>query len=119
MSTPFRASNSSRHWPPPMATDCSGFLATMIGMPVSADSRLSRPCSSAPPPVRTMPCSMMSAASSGGLVERDLHRVDDGSHGLLDGVADLGRAAHDRLGQAGDEVAAADLGVQLLLELAG
>src|SRR5437762_2547006 len=53
-----------------------------------------------------------------GLVEGDLHRVHDGGHRLLDGVADLGRAAHDGLGQAGDEVAAADLGVQLLLQLA-
>src|SRR5690606_15285458 len=67
-STLFSASNSSRDWPEPTATACSGLGATTIGMPVSWCSRASRPWSSAPPPARQMPLSMMSAASSGGVL---------------------------------------------------
>src|SRR5690349_10314873 len=51
-----------------------------------------------------------------GLVERDLHRVDDRRHRLLHRLADLLRGGDDRLREAGDEVAPADLCVQLLLE---
>ena len=48
----------------------SGSRATTMGIPVSSCSRASSPCRRAPPPVRTMPCSMMSAASSGGVLSR-------------------------------------------------
>src|SRR5204862_232960 len=53
-----------------MTTEWSGFLAMMMGIPVSAEGRASRPCRRAPPPVSTMPCSMMSAANSGGVLSR-------------------------------------------------
>ena len=52
-------------------------------------------------------------------VERDLDGVDDGRHRLVDGLADLLGRRHDGLRKAGHEVAAADLGVELLLELVG
>ena len=48
------------------------------------------------------------------LVQCGLHRIDDRVDGLLDGFADLRVADHDRLGQAADQVAAADLGLLLL-----
>ena len=48
----------------------SGSSATCTGMPVSWRSRSSRPRSRAPPPVSTMPRSMMSPASSGGVWSR-------------------------------------------------
>ncbi|MNV56410.1 hypothetical protein D3C71_1486930 [compost metagenome] len=54
----------------PTATQSSGFSATMTGMPVSRARSLSRLRSSAPPPVSTMPRSIMSAASSGGHFSR-------------------------------------------------
>ena len=60
-------------------------------MPVSAwMSRSSRPCSSAPPPVSTMP-SLHDVGRELGrrLVERDLDRVDDRGDRLLDRLADL------------------------------
>src|SRR4051794_795354 len=66
-STCWRASNSSTHFPAPMATECSGSSAMCTGIPVSCRSRSSRPRSSAPPPVSTSPRSMMSPASSGGV----------------------------------------------------
>jgi len=63
-------SNSSMHLPEPKATECSGSSATWIGMLVSCLSRSSSPRSMAPPPVRTIPLSMTSAASSGGVRSR-------------------------------------------------
>ena len=48
----------------------SGSSATCTGIPVSWRSRSSRPRSRAPPPVSTMPRSMMSPASSGGVWSR-------------------------------------------------
>ena len=50
------------------------------------------------------------------LVEGDLHGVDDGRDGLFDGLADLLGGRDDGLGQAGDEVATANLGVELFFE---
>ena len=44
-------------------------MATTIGIPVSVARRWSRPRSRAPPPVITIPRSMMSAASSGGVFD--------------------------------------------------
>ena len=64
-----------------------------------------------------MPFSMMSAASSGGVLSRVTFTAST--------MADTGSSMASRIssvvvtivfGQAGDEVAAADLGVQLLLE---
>ena len=49
-------------------------------------------------------------------VERLLDRVDDLHERLLERGAHLLRGEHDRLGQAGHEVAPADLGLHLLLE---
>src|SRR5215218_902347 len=49
-------------------------------------------------------------------VERLLDRVDDLHERLLERGAHLLGGEHDGLGQAGDEVAAADLGLDLLLE---
>src|SRR5450756_2138735 len=48
------------------------------------------------------------------LVESRLYSVDDRLHGLFDGAADLLRREDDGLGEAGDQVAAADLGLFLL-----
>ncbi|MNN62833.1 hypothetical protein D3C81_1781650 [compost metagenome] len=52
--------------PVPIATQSSGFSATITGIPVSLANSLSRLRSSAPPPVNTIPRSIMSAANSGG-----------------------------------------------------
>ena len=48
----------------------AGRGAIPIGMPVSWARRSGSPLSRAPPPASTMPCSMMSAASSGGVLSR-------------------------------------------------
>ena len=53
--------------PVPSTTDASGSSAMETGNPVSSRMRLSRFFSSAPPPVSTMPRSLMSAESSGGV----------------------------------------------------
>src|SRR3954471_20499461 len=70
MRTCCSASNSSTHLPAPMATEWSGLSVMWIGMPVSCFSRSSRPRSNAPPPVSTMPRSMTSPESSGGVLSR-------------------------------------------------
>lgn len=57
---------SSTQRPDPSATQSSGSSATKTGMPVEEAILRSSPGSSAPPPVRTMPCSMTSPDSSGG-----------------------------------------------------
>src|SRR5215207_4522183 len=54
-----------------------------------------------------------------GAVERLLDRVDDRLERLLERHADLFAREHDRLGKAGDEVAAPDLGLHLLGEREG
>ncbi|CDA79651.1 putative uncharacterized protein [Clostridium sp. CAG:242] len=60
----------SRSLPVPAATQSSGFSATCTGIPVSLEISWSSPRSSAPPPVRVIPWSMMSADSSGGVRSR-------------------------------------------------
>src|ERR671935_658391 len=62
------ASNSSRLRPEPTATQVSGLSARCTGIWVSWRRRSSRFVSRLPPPARTMPRSMMSAASSGGVL---------------------------------------------------
>jgi hypothetical protein len=63
---------------------------------------------------------MMSAANSGGRpIEGHLDRVDDGRHRLVDGLADLLGGDDHGLRQPADQVAAADLGMELLFELVG
>src|SRR6202158_2741 len=54
-------------FPVPSTTDASGSSAIETGKPVSSRMRLSRFFSSAPPPVSTMPRSLISAESSGGV----------------------------------------------------
>src|SRR5688500_2396968 len=68
-----------RNWPKfssampvPTATEFSAFSATWHGMPVTWVSSLSRFRSSAPPPVMTIPLSMMSELSSGGVCSSTL-----------------------------------------------
>jgi len=55
---------SSSTLPVPIATEEMGSSATRTGMPVSSSRSRSVPLSSAPPPVRVTPRSMVSAASS-------------------------------------------------------
>ena len=65
----------------------------------------------------TMPLSMMSLDSSGGVSSSTLRTGgDDLLERLLDRLHDLRRGERDRARQAGDQVAAADLHVQLALE---
>src|ERR1043165_2735690 len=68
--TRLRRSKSESILPAPSTTEESGSSAMETGRPVSMESRLSRFLSSAPPPVRTMPRSTMSAESSGGVLSR-------------------------------------------------
>ena len=56
----------SRACPPPLATHVKGSSATITGIPVELEISLSRSHIKAPPPVRTIPLSAISAASSGG-----------------------------------------------------
>ena len=110
IATFFRRSSSSSTLPVPSATHESGSSATVMGRFVSCRSRRSSPRSSAPPPVRTMPLSTMSAASSGGVRSRHgPHRVHDGHDGLAQRLADLLVGDHDGLRDAVDQVAALDL----------
>src|ERR1044071_7717903 len=107
-------SNSSSERPEPTATHVSGDSARCAGIWVSSLNRSSRPCRSDPPPASMMPRSMMSDASSGRrAVEALLDRVDDLRQRLLEGLTDLLGGQHHRLGQAGDHVASADLGLHL------
>src|SRR6266446_1175088 len=57
-------------FPVPSTTDASGSSAIETGSPVSSRIRLSRFFSSAPPPVSTIPRSLISAESSGGVRSR-------------------------------------------------
>ena len=75
----------------------------------------SKPCSSAPPPASVMPRSMMSPASSGGVrssVSLTAPRI--WPSGSSSAPRTSSERQHDRLRQAGDHVAAADLGRDLL-----
>src|SRR5580658_5951433 len=56
--------------PVPSTTDASGSSAIDTGNPVSSRMRLSKFLISAPPPVSTMPRSLISAESSGGVRSR-------------------------------------------------
>jgi hypothetical protein len=54
-----------------------------------------------------------------GAIEGVLDRVEDVGDRFVERLADLGRAESDRFRQAGDEVAAADLDLDLLRERRG
>ena len=54
----------------PLTTQSIGFFATFTGIPVSEEINLSRPRRRAPPPVQVIPLSLISAASSGGVLSR-------------------------------------------------
>ena len=56
----------SRALPPPLATHVKGSSAHITGIPVEDEINLSKSLISAPPPVRTIPLSAISAANSGG-----------------------------------------------------
>src|SRR5260370_38127430 len=63
----FRSSLKSESiFPVPSTTEASGSSAIDTGNPVSSRMRLSRFLISAPPPVKTMPRSLISAEGSGG-----------------------------------------------------
>src|SRR5207245_2553255 len=64
------SANSVSILPVPSTTEASGSSAIDTGNPVSWRMRLSRFLISAPPPVSTMPRSLISAESSGGVRSR-------------------------------------------------
>ena len=98
----------------PCATEVSGSSATCTGMPVSWRSRSSRPRSSAPPPVSTMPRSMMSPASSGGVWSRVARTASTiACSGSSRACRTSALETTTVRGQPGDHVAAADLGLRL------
>ena len=101
--------------PEPTATHVSGLSARCTGICVSWRSRSSRPCSSAPPPASTMPRSMMSAASSGGV----LSSVDLIASMIWEtGSSSARRTSSDEMttvfGRPGQHVATPHLGLHLL-----
>ena len=101
----------------PSATQFSEFSATWHGTPVTWVRSLSMFRSSEPPPDMTMPLSMMSELSSGGVCSRTVpDRGDELLERRLDRLHDLGARDRDRPRQAGDQVAAADLHLELALE---
>ena len=100
-STPLSASNSSSDWPEPIATQCSGFWAMTIGMPVSCSSRwLEAVQQRATAGEHDALLHDVGGQLGRRLVERDLHRVGDRGDRLLDGLADLVGGGDDRLGEA-------------------
>ena len=110
-STPRSESNSSRACPEPMTTEWSGLGAMLIGMPVSCSSRTSSPMQQrAAAGDRDARLHDVGGQLRRRLVERGLDGVDDGRDGLLERLADLLGRDLDRLGQAGDQVAAPHLG---------
>ena len=56
----------SKAIPPPFTTQVKGSSATMTGIPVCSEIIISRSVKRAPPPVKTMPLSEISALNSGG-----------------------------------------------------
>src|SRR5581483_6252880 len=96
----FRSSLKSLSiFPMPSTTLHSGSSAIETGRPVSSRIRLSRFFSSAPPPVKTMPRSLMSADSSGGMRSRatrmafmivETHSLNDSRTSLSSTVMVLG-----------------------------
>ena len=104
----------------PSATQLSEFSATWHGTPVTWVSSLSTLRSRAPPPDITMPLSMMSELSSGGVCSStEPDRRDELLQRRLDGLHDLGAGDRDGPRQAGDQVAAAHLHRQFALERQG
>ena len=78
------------------------------------------PARSAPPPVKTMPCSMRSDESSGGVRSSvTLTASTIAWTGSSMALRICSVEMIDGLGQSGDEVATADLGAQLLFERVG
>ena len=67
---PFSFLISSKALPVPLTTQANGFSAIETGKPVALRSTWSRFESSAPPPVRTIPLSTISAASSGAVFSK-------------------------------------------------
>ena len=115
-----KKSKCSSARPVPSATQFSEFSATWQGTPVTWVRSLSMLRSSEPPPDITMPLSMMSLDSSGRrLLEHGADGRDDLLERLLEGLHDLRAGQRDRARQAGDEVPAADLHVQLALQRQG
>ena len=62
----------SNNKPVPSATHVSGLSATNTGTFSSCDNNLSNPSISAPPPVITIPLSIISADNSGGVCSSTL-----------------------------------------------
>lgn len=72
----FRSERSSRTFPAPRTTVDKGSSLIDMGSPVSSLSKSSRFLSSDPPPVNTIPVSIISAASSGGVCSRAMRIVN-------------------------------------------
>ena len=90
---PFNTPNCSSILPVPTATQSIGSSAKKTGIEVSILISRPRPRSSAPPPVSTIPASMISAASSGGVCSQcQLDRVQNFRNVLTDRVPHLIRA---------------------------
>ena len=75
MSTSLKNSRLSRALPEPRATVDNGSSVTVIGRLVSSRIKRSRFLSRAPPPVRIIPRSTISADSSGGVCSRAILTV--------------------------------------------
>src|SRR6266849_786697 len=119
MSTATRRNNlkSSRSLAVPSTTLHRGSSATHTGKPVSSLILLSRFLRSAPPPARTMPRSLISAESSGGVRSRG--RTDcahNCGHAFIQRFADLAIVHGNRLGNALYETSALDLHCHRFLE---
>src|SRR5664280_1494151 len=93
MSTCCKASNSSTHLPEPLIEPAE---------------------QGAPAGEHDAPVHHVASQLRRALVQRRLDRVHDRVDRLLDGLADLLRTDDDRLGQAADQVASANLGMRLI-----
>ena len=103
----YRCSASATR-PVPRATQVSGSSALRTGIVSSAATAGPGRAADAPPPARVMPCSMMSATSSGGVSSiAGLDQFDDRVDRAGDRVAQLRRGDLDRFRQPGQQVAPA------------
>ena len=112
-------SNSSRLRPEPTATQVSGDSASCTGICVSSQALLEAGQEGAAARQDDAAIHDVRGQLGRGLVQGRLDGVEDLADRLVEGAADLLGGDHDRLGEAGEHVAAAYLGLDLLLELPG
>ena len=116
MNMSLRRSKLSRHRPAPSTTVSSGRSTSCARTAVSFSIRRSNPRNMAPPPDEVDALGQQVLRQLGRRAgQRVLHRAEDLLDRLVDRLAHLLGREHDRLGHAAHEVAAAHLGLVLVV----